>query len=246
MLSVYLCDDSHEMIEKYTGWMDQIAIKNGIDIVVTKFNSGESLISYFSNRPQQFPNIIVLDILMHELDGIETAKRLRKIGCKSMIIFLTASEDYVFDAFDAFPIQYLIKQDTSQEKMEQVLLRARKWLKEETQECYMFNSKYLTKVIPYSDILYFELLKGRATIHYGKVEKTDHWTSLETLEKKLEGKPFIRTHRSYIVNLQYVVGLQQKFISLKTGDQVPVGITYREKVKDSFYNFVQTKKKYYS
>lgn len=44
---------------------------------------------------------------MGALNGIETAKQLRELGCNSEIIFLTTSEDYVFKAFDASPVQYL-------------------------------------------------------------------------------------------------------------------------------------------
>ncbi|MFT3985961.1 MAG: response regulator, partial [Lachnospiraceae bacterium] len=98
LLTVYLCDDSRETIEKYSDLITRTAQKNQIDIALSVFENGESLIFHLSDTPD-LPDIIYLDILMGKLNGIDTAKRLREFGCKAEIIFLTTSEDYVFDSF---------------------------------------------------------------------------------------------------------------------------------------------------
>ncbi|MPM32503.1 hypothetical protein SDC9_79066 [bioreactor metagenome] len=61
---------------------------------------------------------------------------------------------------------------------------------------------------------------------------------MEELEEQLHGKGFIRTHRSYIVNLQYISKFGRRTVMLKTGESIPVGVTYEEKVKSDFIDFM--------
>ncbi|MNO00987.1 LytTr DNA-binding domain protein [compost metagenome] len=54
----------------------------------------------------------------------------------------------------------------------------------------------------------------------------------------MHGKNFVRTQRSYIVNLQYIAEFQRRTIILKTGEMIPVGVTYEEKVKSTFLDYM--------
>jgi len=184
------------------------------------------------------PDIIYLDILMDGLNGVNTAKKLRELGCNAEIIFLTSSDDYVFDSFDVSPVYYLLKNETSETKFEQVFLRAVHLSDSKATQKFICKSGALRKIIPIKEISHFVIWKGIVTIHYGKNEKFEYWITMEELEEQLRGKNFVRTHRSYIVNLQYIAEFQRRTIILKTGETIPVGVTYEEKVKNTFLDYM--------
>lgn len=237
MITIFLCDDNNETVERYSDLIKQTAKKKQIDISLSAFYNGRSLLFHMSDTPD-LPDIIYLDILMDGLNGVNTAKKLRELGCNAEIIFLTSSDDYVFDSFDVSPVYYLLKNETSETKFEQVFLRAVHLSDSKATQKFICKSGALHKIIPIKEISHFVIWKGIVTIHYGKNEKFEYWITMEELEEQLRGKNFVRTHRSYIVNLQYIAEFQRRTIILKTGETIPVGVTYEEKVKNTFLDYM--------
>ncbi|MNO34932.1 Transcriptional regulatory protein YehT [compost metagenome] len=237
MLTIFLCDDNPQMLENYEGLITEYANKNQILITIFTFQSGESLVFHMLDSYNQ-ADIIYLDILMGPLNGIETAKKLRALGCKSEIIFLTVSEDYVFDAFDITPVQYLIKHQTTTERFEQILTRAIELAEAKMKEMFICESGHSYKVIPMQDISYFEIRKRVVTVYYGVEESFEFYGKMDQLMQQLQDKKFIRVHRSYMVNLQFISKFQPHGLLLKTGEYIPIGVTYMKLVKQEFSNYI--------
>lgn len=61
---------------------------------------------------------------------------------------------------------------------------------------------------------------------------------MEHIENKLSGKDFVRSHRSYLVHLPYIVTFKQQTVQLKTGETVPVGVTYAQSLKRAFSDYI--------
>lgn len=200
MVTIFLCDDDEAILGSYSNKLKNLAEKNGIEIKLNFFKSGESLLFYLFESTEK-ADIIYMDIIMGDLNGIETAKKIREIGCRAEIIFLTETEDYVYDAYDISPVHYLLKIKTSEEKFEEVFLRAIKRTEKKAKEIFVCEYGGNIKVIPI-------------------------------------GETFIRTHRSYMVNLSYVSKFQRTNLILKTGEAIPVGITYGSNVRESFLKYL--------
>lgn len=237
MVTVYLCDDNQEELEKYSHMINVIAKKNKIAVSISSFNSGEELLFQLYDSPNQ-ADIIYLDVLMGKLNGMDTAKKLREIDCKSEIIFLTTSEDYVYDAFDTSPVQYLLKNTTSIEKFEQVFLRAVALVRKKESDMFLIDTGNMQKIIPTKDISYFEIWKRVVTVHYNETEKIKFYSTMEELENRLQDKGFIRIHRSYIVSLSYISRFQSNILFLKTGESIPIGVTYMKQVRQVFSDYI--------
>ncbi|WP_054025659.1 LytR/AlgR family response regulator transcription factor [Bacillus sp. FJAT-28004] len=237
MLTIFLCDDNQQMLDNYRLLINEFANKNRILVNIFTFQNGESLVFHLLDSPNQV-DIIYLDILMGSLNGIETAKKLRTIGCKSEIVFLTTSEDYVFDAFDISPVQYLVKHNTTTERFEQILARAIALAEVKEGEMFICESGYSCKIIPMKDISYFEIRKRVVTVHYKGNESFEFYGTMDQLMHQLQGKDFIRVHRSYIVNLQYIAKFQPQNLQLKTDECIPIGVTYMRSVKQEFSNYI--------
>lgn len=236
MLRVALCDDNHNIVHKYAELLTAIADKHKVDIELSCFYSGESLLFHFCDAPEQ-ADIIYLDIMMDQLDGMEAARKLREYGCNAQIIFLTSCEDYVFGAFDVHALQYLVKEDTSMDKFERVFLNAVQFASKKEDEMFLFEFDGKTGAIPLAEISHFEIWKRVVMVRYGDRKAAKFYASMEQLEKRLSGKGFIRVHRSYLVSLPYITLLQSQRLQLKTGEVIPVGGTYVDSLKKALYDY---------
>lgn len=237
MITIALCDDDYNEISKYTKLILGIAKKHKLDIKIIPFYSGESLLLYLSDTLVPI-DIIYLDIMMNKnMDGMEAARRLRKNGCRSQIIFLTSYEDYVFDAFEVNALQYLLK-DNYKNKFESVFLKSVENVIKKEEKVFSFESAGKTIAIPIRLISYFEIWKRRITIHYDKGKTSDFYASMESLEYILINKGFVRVHRSYIVNLSYIAIFQKSRLHLKNGEEIPVGVTYSKSLKIIFSEYL--------
>ncbi|MFT4006945.1 MAG: LytTR family DNA-binding domain-containing protein [Lacrimispora sp.] len=236
MLTVFLCDDNQEILDQYAQLIEKIAKKNKIEVTISAFNSGEELLFHLADSPNK-ADIIYLDILMNKLNGMDTAKKLRELECKSEIIFLTTSEDYVFDAYDISPVQYLLKAKVSAAKFEEVFLRAMTLARKKETDMFFCESGNIQKVVPIKDISYFEIWKRVVTVHYG-IESFNFYSTMEQLEEQLLHKGFVRVHRSYIVNLPYISQFQHNTLFLKTGENIPVGATYMKQIRQAFLDYI--------
>ena len=245
MVIIYLCDDYKQMRDKYSILINKFAYKNQMTISLSTFTSGEELLFHMYDDPNQ-ADIIFLDILMGAINGIEVAKQLRKLGCSSEIIFLTTSEDYVFEAFDISPVQYLLKNITSEERFEEILQRAVTLTVGKKTEMFICEYNNIRKVIPIKNISYFEIWKRLIKVHYHihEDEIFMYYGTMEQLEQQLQNKDFVRLHRSYMVNLQYISKFQRSNLLLKTGEVIPIGVTYMKLVEQAFSNYISKQKIY--
>ena len=151
-------------------------------------------------------DIIFLDIGMDGIDGMQTARELRSNGCRAVIIFVTAFEDRVFDAFDVGAFNFLVK-PVSDDRFEKVLKKAIKScmdtdIADKNERCITVKSGRVSTKLALSEIMYAEVLDRKITLHTvnGEVEYYGRLSKLENCT----GDSFFRTHRAYLINLRYL------------------------------------------
>ena len=240
MVTVFLCDDDTAMLSKYETMLQQTARKYRVEVKIATFKNGEQLIFWLSDSTAS-PDIIYLDVLMGKLNGLETARQLREMGCGAQLIFLTTSGDYVFESFDVSPLQYLIKDSITKEKFESVFLRAIEMVRTKKAEIFTCESGGVQYAIPLYDITFFEIVKRIVTVHFGEDETCSFYVTLSDLEEQMANRGFIRIHRSFIVNMQHIRKFHPKSLLMKNGKEIPVGVTYMERAKEAFYHYISEK-----
>lgn len=245
MLRIALCDDNRSTVARYAQLISQIAERHGLEIQLSCFYNGEELLFHCIDTPDQ-TDIIYLDILMDKTDGMEAARTLRNYLCKAQIIFLTSCEDYVYEAFDVNAAQYLLKEDTGPERFEQVFLRAAALASKKQEELFKFEFGGKTTVIPIEQISYFEIWKRLVTVHYDADKTAKFYSSMEQLEQYFSGRDFVRSHRSYLVQLSYITVIHSQSLELKTGELIPIGVTYSKSLKRKFSDYISRLHVYHS
>ena len=118
-MNIAICDDDKKICaffeEKIKSVYQNADIKS--------FYDADDLWNTARKEPKRAPDILLLDIQMNRMNGMELARKLRSIGWKTVLIFITAYADYVFDAFDVGAFHYLVK-PFEDKKFEEVLQNA--------------------------------------------------------------------------------------------------------------------------
>jgi len=236
MIQICLCDDNPVMLKQQEALINRFKEQHAFDIKVTSFPSGEALLFYAEDYYYKF-DIIILDILMGKTNGIEVANKLRKLGSEAQIIFITSSREHVFDSFDSHPLHYLLKDNLSDEQVEQVLLKAIEQSKKK-EKSFLFKKQSTTYSIPLNSIIYFEII-GRIMCINCIDAKYEYYKRIDDLEKELAPYSFCRIHRSYVVNLAYIKKLNRNEVTLNNGTVLVIGKSYYNQVTKRFSQYLQ-------
>lgn len=232
-MRIAICDDEKNIRELIA---NKVA-KQYPDAEIFFFQSGEELL-----LSEECIDILFLDIQMFGIDGMETARELRKKDKKVILIFVTAVEEYVFQAFDVGAFNYIVK-PIDDGKFSDVLHRAvDEWSSQninekEPEERYVLinNSGVHTKVI-LDEIVYAEVFNRKVVIHKleGEIEYYGKMSDLESLA----GDSFFRPHRAYLINFKYVEKYDATTIYLEKGTVLMAKQNYPEFVK-KYMKYIQ-------
>lgn len=184
------------------------------------YASGEELLG-----ADILPDILLLDIKMPGMSGMDVARTLRDKDWRKILIFITGEEDQVFNSFDLQAFHFLVK-PVADEKLKEVLDNAQKELERYgdisgKQDKYIEIQSGTAHIrINLSQLLYAEVY-DRKTILHMKKENIEYYGQLSVLEN-LVGKDFYRIHRSYLVNMKYVERYDRTSVTLTGGDNIPI------------------------
>lgn len=235
MINICLCDDNHLILERYKTFLNKIAKKHTLDLFIREFISGEAILEYFNIYQENTTDIIFMDILMDRLSGIETARLLRENGYSGQIIYLTSNKEFAAEAYDTFPFYYLMKNEYAK-KFEDVFLDALSQKKERAQEGLLCKKGTILKKIQLEDIEFMENYGRNIIIHLQK-EIFEFNANMELIEDKIIGKGFVRSSRSYLVNLKYVRNVLKNKIEMYSGETVPLSSKNALDVKKEILHF---------
>lgn len=213
MLNVAVCDDEeyflHKLSEKITMYLNE----KEIPFHISSFRSGEALVQ----AGEKQYDIAFLDISMNEVDGIQTARHLRKINKKICIIFVTGFMDYVLEGYKVGAFRYLVKdslESSFEECMEAVLQRFHIDT-EEIRLPFIKGEQYL-----HADEICLVESCGHKILFVSALDKRvlgTMYAKLTEMEKLLSEYGFLRIHQSYLVNMKYVVKISGYLLELKQG-----------------------------
>lgn len=232
-MRIAICDDEKNIRELIA---NKVAKQYPVAEIIF-FQSGEELI-----LSDESMDILFLDIQMSGIDGMSTARELRKKDKSVILIFVTAVEEYVFQAFDVGAFNYIVK-PIDDGKFSDVLHRAvDEWSSQninekEPEERYVLinNSGVHTKVI-LDEIVYAEVFNRKVVIHKldGEIEYYGKMSDLESLA----GDSFFRPHRAYLINFKYVEKYDATTIYLERGTVLMAKQNYPEFVK-KYMKYIQ-------
>jgi DNA-binding LytR/AlgR family response regulator len=203
-----------------------------ISYTLDSFSSGEGLLEVFEKEKY---DLIFLDVYMGDLTGVQTAERIRDIDTQVVIVFTTTSDDFTREGYRLNAYKYLLKPVVEEDVVDALELATLKRDKAQGATLAIVTDN-VPVIIPLNDIVFVESSNRKSLIYTS--DKTYATTmTIDALEKLLPSPRFLRSHRSYIVNLDHVDDLEEDFI-MDNGDIAYVAVKNHRKIKHAYDDYL--------
>lgn len=205
---IAICDDEQNQIEHITSIVSLWSAHEGHNCEILAFASAESFLFEYENDKAY--DILLLDVEMKSMNGIELAKRIRKDNNRAEIIFVTSHFEFMGEGYEVDALHYLVK-PISKSKLMSVLSKAAEKMSVDPPSVIIACDGETVKLYE-SDILYVESFLHYLVIHT-KDKKYKIKESMSAFEYKLSDD-FYRIHRSYLVSLKYITRISRASIHI--------------------------------
>lgn len=235
MIRIAICDDQEIFLEIIKEKVYRVCKFENLEIEIDCYKSGKDLIENLKKDNFVY-DILFLDILMKETNGIDTAKEIRKFDSRLQIILCTSSKDYILQGYEVEAIGYFIK-DEDDSVLYNILKRAIKKSNRISEEYILINLKNSIKTIYLKDIEFVEVCNRTITIHTDN-EVIDFNGKMQEMMDKLKNKNFILTHRSYLVNIGKIKDIEGTSITVKSGKEILLSRLRSKEVKKAYLDYI--------
>ena len=201
--------------------------------MVEHFESAESF--WFRYAVDKGWDILLLDIEMQEMDGVNLAKKIREVDETVQIVFVTGFPDFVGEGYEVAALHYLMK-PVHKEKMFTVMDRAVKVLhcKETAEKTIVLPTEEGLRRIAVQEIIYAESFAHNVRVTT-QSECFMVRMSISRLEEVL-AEGYVRCHRSYLVGVKYIARLSKTEVILDSGKTIPMSRSAVAVVQRAFVN----------
>lgn len=233
MIQIAVCDDEEFYLQREAEIIQNYMKENKICCEIDLFQDGNELLKEIGNMEKDY-TILFLDVEMKEINGIQTAEKIREQNSRVFIIFVTAYLSYSMEGYKVDAIRYILKDEKLLEKAVIESLKAvfRKIEFKSRKQTFSFVEG--KQEIYLEDILYIEssLHKLFFYVRQNGIRKFSLYEKLDKMEKELKDAGFCRIHKSFLVNLKYVEEINSYRMILANGSQLNISRTNYVQVKD--------------
>ncbi len=205
---IAICDDEQNQIEYITSIVASWSAHEGHGCEIRTFASAEAFL--FEYEEDKAYDILLLDVEMKNMNGIELAKRIRKDNNRAEIIFITSHFEFVGEGYEVDALHYLIK-PISAEKLTQVLTKAADKISVEPPSVVISCEGETVKLYE-ADIRYVE-----SFLHYIVIHTKDKAYKIKENISVFENRvsdDFYRIHRSYLVSLKHITRISRTSVNI--------------------------------
>ena len=229
MLSVCICDDEQTLCRELRNMLEQYSGHQELEIF--EINSIPELMETTFHY-----DVLFLDIRFDGEDaGIEAAKQLRRKGNEAIIVFLTSLSGYATNGYEAEAFRYLLKpiqMDMLATTMDAAITKI---------EARHFRLSVAcdsgTVIVEATDISHIESLARRRIINTPS-QKIETWETMAELYAKLPKGRFVYIQKGYVSNLDFIGQVKNSVVTLKNGDQIALGRSYKDDFFVAFNRYV--------
>ena len=215
MIRVAICDDEKYMSDIIKTKVSDFFRRKNLKAVITQFSSGEELLKH-----DKIIDILFLDIQMKNMDGMETAKKLRRREFKGFLIFITVLKEMVFQAFEVQAYDYLVK-PLEERHFNRTMERLFVSMQNANEANLLVQKGSESRIIPFEDIVFGEVVDRKVYLTLLSSEVIDYYDRIENLEAKLDSR-FFRCHRSFLINLMHLKSYKNGMAYMESGKEIPV------------------------
>lgn len=234
MVKIAICDDEEKAVSLHKEIVKSSLQSCGIGYEITTYTRSTNLL-YDITDDSFFYDLILLDIEMPGVSGMEIPEKIKSFLPNVKIIFVTSHTEYAIDAFELSIFRYVPKSNLDN-KLTAAVMDAARLIELEAGQEYTIQTMNRMEKIPYKEIYYIQRDGKNASIvssaGISKVRK-----SLQQVFHELDAPEFIFIDRGYIVNIIQIMKISDGMAVLKNGEQLPISRSHLQEVKRQLNRF---------
>lgn len=236
MLHIAVCDDEKLFADRIREIVHGYLLNKSVAHTIDCFSSGEQFIEL--NEGMKKYDVVFMDINMENMDGIETAKVMRAICPDIFLVFVTAFINYTLDGYKVEAIRYVLKDyesmsDNIKEALDTIIDKMNIDVKSIKYDFVDGENKRVFL----NDIMYVENSLHRISFHLmeeGTEKIYNLYKKLDEIEADFDSEDLVRTHQSFLVNMQYALNVRRYVVTLENGMEIAISKQRYKKTKESF------------
>ena len=229
-MKIAVCDDDSQELERISSFIDTYQRESKGPLTYKAFQSATELISSMGSGDY---DILLLDIMMPGINGMQAAHEIRSFDAGVKIVFLTSSPEFAVESYTVKAYDYILK-PVPKDKLFSILDAV---IAEEQKPLEGLNVKTQLGMarILFSRLAFVEIMNKKLYFHLADGGVQEVTASLAAFEEELLARAeFVKVHRSYIVNLWQVGELGSKELITLAGKTVPISRLLYGKVREAY------------
>lgn len=182
MICIAVCDDEKYMSDRIRTMVSDFFSGKNMETAILQFSCGEDLLKYNGKI-----DILFLDIQMRDLDGMETARKLRADKFRGILIFITVLREMVFQSFEVQAYDYLVK-PIEEKHFEKTMERLYFSMKNASEASLLVQKGYESRIVSLDDIVFCEIIDRKIYLYLVSSEVVDYYDRIEHLETRLDNR----------------------------------------------------------
>ncbi|MCC8099973.1 MAG: LytTR family DNA-binding domain-containing protein [Clostridiales bacterium] len=231
-LNIALCDDDHAALPIIAGAVESAFRAQGLEPKLHRFHSGSALLDQMEREQFQ---IVLLDIDMPELDGIQVGKKIRERDKEVQIIYVSECESRVFESFQVQPLGFVRKSNFFNDISAVVQLYLQTCANRSKAVYVELPAGNTPLILRCDQIRYIEGSRNEQLVY--TTQRTEPYrikSTMNQLELQLKSYGFLRIHKGYLVNHTAIQRISYTQVILLDGLALPVGRSKLEEVKQAY------------
>lgn len=229
MFEIFVCDDDINITE----FLKFFIMKHfGDDYRVVTMNRCQELIGMIEMN-ERVPDILIMDINLKDGNGIETVKHLQKIHPKLKVIYLTGIINYATAIFETNPAYFLVK-PINENNLSDAIIKVSKEIEFEKSDSIVIKTNGSEIILYRKEIMYVESQGRKLVLYMADGKKNEIYEKMDIIQEQL-GAAFIRSHKSFLINMKYITERTNKEFYLSDGKVLPIS---KPNLKDAKIKFI--------
>jgi DNA-binding LytR/AlgR family response regulator len=238
MLRIALCDDNLQELFRLSNLINDYLEEKKIALKYEAFANAIELLEAMRKRHY---DILLLDVLMPGIDGMQAAHEIRGFDQELKIVFLTSSSEFAVESYAVDAYYYLLKPSTAP-KLFPLLDKIYLDFQRAEEVLHLKSASGIIR-IPFNRLEFLEVISKKLFFHLIDGSVKEIYGSLSDFETKLLCREeFIKVHRSYIVNMSYIQELGSKELLTYARQRVPISRLLSGQVKDAYMQYLFVEK----
>lgn len=231
MLKIIACDDDVAFLDRLHRMIDRWSTETGTAVDVALVTRGEDLLA---RHAASRADIILLDMIMPLVNGMDTARELRQSDTAVRLVFLTSSPEFALESYEVRAFDYLLK-PVAYERLAQLLDELSSMRPAATDEL-VTKTSFGYHALRLSDIEYAEARNKHVVFHLRDGRDIEALEPFRNIEDQLaKNASFFKCHRSYQVNLRNIDHFNRTDIVMRSGACIPLARSCKQGFQDAYF-----------